>query len=204
MSWTEAFSRAFRAMLALVIIYITAIVLIVMGGGIIGGTDGEAGGIIFGGIFILAGIALIVLSVMAVFIKTITDAITDNQPAQIVVPAQTTVPAPQAQAISRGTGSAPSTSQSPKARAQRTTREIPSRDNLANRTSLRSLHSQIRDSRNSHPNNTRLREIHEDSLQTWQKLNNDAAYEGSPAFQLAFKRIQEAHQQFLAEHQSEE
>lgn len=196
MSWGEAFSRAFRAVLALVVIYIIAIILIAMGGGIIGRTDGGAAGIFFGGIFILAGIALVVLSLLAVFIKTITDAITDNQPEQIAAPT------PQAQATAVQTSRTPSVSRSPNVQAQRTQIESPSNDTLADRASLRVLHTQIRDSNSSHPRNPKLREIQEDSAQTWRKLNDDAAYEGSLAFQQDYKRIKEAHRQFLAEQQS--
>ena len=77
MSWSEAFSRAFQALVALVVLYVVAIVLLALGGWAIW-IEGSDVGKVFGLIFIIAGVGLFLLSGLAVFIKVMTDALAEH------------------------------------------------------------------------------------------------------------------------------
>ena len=79
MSWREAYRRAAVAILSLIIIDIIGVVAIGIGALIAFAFIDENLVIgAFGGLLALAGIIVILLGVLAVVIKTITDAVRDN------------------------------------------------------------------------------------------------------------------------------
>ena len=79
MSWREAYRRAAVAVLSLIIIDIIGVVAIGIGALIAFGFIGDSLIIgAFGGLLALAGVIVILLGILAVVIKTITDAVRDN------------------------------------------------------------------------------------------------------------------------------
>ena len=79
MSWREAYRRAAGAVLSLIIIDIIGLVAIGIGALIAFGFIGDNLIIgAFGGLLALAGVIVILLGILAVVIKTITDAVRDN------------------------------------------------------------------------------------------------------------------------------
>ena len=76
MTWTEAYSRAAKAVLAIALVYLVGVIVAAVGGVLIA-TENVAGFIV-GGIFVLVAVLGIILAILAVWIKMITEAIVDN------------------------------------------------------------------------------------------------------------------------------
>ena len=75
-TWSEAYSRAAKAALAIVVVYLIGVVVGGVGGSLIATENWAA--VIVGGIFVLVGILGVIIGLMAIWIKVITESIIDN------------------------------------------------------------------------------------------------------------------------------
>ena len=76
MNWAEAYSRAARSALAIIVIYLAGIITAAIGGAL-ANTENFAG-MAIGIILVLLGVLTMILGMLAVWLKMITDSIVDN------------------------------------------------------------------------------------------------------------------------------
>ena len=77
MTWAEAFSRAFGGVVALIGIYISAVILMAIGGAVLASESNIIMSIV-GGVILLAGLGVMLLGGLATMLKLLTDSVTDN------------------------------------------------------------------------------------------------------------------------------
>ena len=185
MSWSEAFARAFRAVVALVVLYIIAIVLIVLGIAIaINGGGAEIG---IGLLFILAGVGLFLLSGLAVFIKVMTDALAEHSSPGVV----TEHSSPDGITEHSSRARPPSEEVSPLP-----PQEPPMQDESQPVASapvdlIRQLQTQVISLHSENPNDENLLRIRRELAEVWMQVNSASSEEDIQHSAQRFEQLQE-------------